>query len=438
MHEGFLNKSLLDQLDAQADAEPTEAATSDESSHGSPRVHKMNQYYPSARPSFATSFAAFPNSTRQPQRHQQPQPQPPYFQDPFAPQLASPVQQPFDPRSSFDFKGYPPLQLDYQQQQRPMHSQTPYGPHVPMGPIGGIPPMGNMQEDISTIFVVGFPEDMQEREFQNMFTFSPGFEAATLKIPNKEYTAYSGVLSPQPQPSLPNSNAANATNQQQRPGLGPNDPYNLVNVNQGGVLVDVAGREGGIASWPAPPPPSGASNAGSGDEATSQPQMQQPQPFAPGGMSNLAGAGVTPMLPPRKQIIGFAKFRTREEALGARDVLQGRRVDIDKGAVLKAEMAKKNLHTKRGVGPVGGGVVGGGGANPNPNNINPGMNGINPNVGMNGAAMMNGGMMNEMYGGVEALSPREREAGGVGRDGLARYARWRRSALSLPQPQPCQ
>ncbi|KAF9057865.1 hypothetical protein BJ165DRAFT_1312047, partial [Panaeolus papilionaceus] len=91
-----------------------------------------------------------------------------------------------------------------------------------------------------------------EREFQNMFTFSAGFEAATLKIPNKEYTAY--------------------------------------------------------------------------------------------GQTSLS-------LPPRKQIIGFAKFRSRAEALQARDVLQGRRVDIEKGAVLKAEMAKKNLHTKRGVGP---------------------------------------------------------------------------------------
>lgn len=42
------------------------------------------------------------------------------------------------------------------------------------------------KEEISTIFVVGFPEDMQEREFQNMFMFSPGFEAATLKIPLTE------------------------------------------------------------------------------------------------------------------------------------------------------------------------------------------------------------------------------------------------------------
>ncbi|KAJ7887539.1 hypothetical protein B0H14DRAFT_2337692, partial [Mycena olivaceomarginata] len=224
-------------------------------------------------------------------------------------------------------------------------------------------PMGAMQEDISTIFVVGFPEDMQEREFQNMFTFSPGFEAATLKIPNKEYTAYGGVgvLSPQQQPSQQQQPNGNAT-QQQQPALrgggtynayaGSNDPYNLVTVNQGGVLVD-AGREGGIASWPAPAaqPQAAAPNPNEDGQA-----QQQPPAFAPGGVS-VGGAGI---LPPRKQIIGFAKFRTREEALGARDVLQGRRVDIDKGAVLKAEMAKKNLHTKRGVGPVGGGVVGGG------------------------------------------------------------------------------
>ena len=52
---------------------------------------------------------------------------------------------------------------------------------------------------------------------------------------------------------------------------------------------------------------------------------------------------------PRKQTIGFAKFRTRNEALDARDALSGRRVDAEKGNVLKAEMAKKNLHTRRGI-----------------------------------------------------------------------------------------
>ncbi|KAJ1727896.1 hypothetical protein H4217_008826, partial [Coemansia sp. RSA 1939] len=45
-----------------------------------------------------------------------------------------------------------------------------------------------MSEEITTIFVVGFPDDMKEREFQNMFTFSSGFEAATLKIPSADDT----------------------------------------------------------------------------------------------------------------------------------------------------------------------------------------------------------------------------------------------------------
>ncbi|KAI1321290.1 hypothetical protein EDD11_006626 [Mortierella claussenii] len=111
----------------------------------------------------------------------------------------------------------------------------------------------NQSEEISTIFVVGFPEDMQEREFQNMFVFTPGFEAATLKIPHKD--------------------------QQEDDAL-------TLGVN-----------------------------------------------------------GVNP----RKQIIGFAKFRSHQEALQAINVLSGRRVDAEKGSMLKAEMAKKNLHTRRGL-----------------------------------------------------------------------------------------
>ncbi|KAG0284011.1 hypothetical protein BGZ96_011629 [Linnemannia gamsii] len=112
---------------------------------------------------------------------------------------------------------------------------------------------GAVQEEISTIFVVGFPDDMHEREFQNMFVFTPGFEAATLKIPNKE---------PQEDDAL---------------------------------TLDVNGVN------------------------------------------------------PRKQIIGFAKFRSHQEALQAIQVLSGRRVDAEKGSLLKAEMAKKNLHTRRGL-----------------------------------------------------------------------------------------
>ena len=122
-----------------------------------------------------------------------------------------------------------------------------------------------------------------------MFTFSQGFEAATLKIPNKDNTTYTG------NPGRP---------------YGGSDPFNLV---QGAVPDGSA--------WPA------------SDEPASQ--------FGSNGSA-----------PPRKQIIGFAKFRTRQDAVAAKDHLQGKRIDMEKGAVLKAEMAKKNLHTKRGVGAV--------------------------------------------------------------------------------------
>ena len=189
-----------------------------------------------------------------------------------------------------------------------------------------------------------------------MFTFSPGFEAATLKIPNKEFTSYGGLI-------------GGTTSSAVTPGIGVgvngirsgtfhyaglNDPYNVVTVNQGGVVVD-GGRDGGMASWPAAAPlnvnddPAGSHYLGPGINLSMS------------GLNTGGAPGSGANLPPRKQIIGFAKFRSREEALAARDVLQGRRVDIEKGAVLKAEMAKKNLHTKRGVGPIPGVGSGGGG-----------------------------------------------------------------------------
>ncbi|EIN11068.1 hypothetical protein PUNSTDRAFT_51626 [Punctularia strigosozonata HHB-11173 SS5] len=259
------------------------------------------------------------------------------------------------------------------------HSQTPFGPHLPAngsaagGSVLSAPTVshvsggqGSSQEEISTIFVVGFPDDMQEREFQNMFTFSPGFEAATLKIPNKELTAYGSGVGPM-RPSYSQGYQ------------GPNDPYNLVTVNQGGVVVD-GGRDGTTASWPAAP---------THDD------------------SHFVQSGAT--MPPRKQIIGFAKFSTRSEALAARDVLQGRRVDAEKGAVLKAEMAKKNLHTKRGVGQAS----------------LPGMTSLLQGSGMT-TDMLNNGLagLGSPTSAGEALSARDRELGPLGTMGIGRRDRF--------------
>ncbi|EPB91210.1 hypothetical protein HMPREF1544_01915 [Mucor circinelloides 1006PhL] len=112
------------------------------------------------------------------------------------------------------------------------------------------PPLSSQQDDVTTIFVVGFPDDMQEREFQNMFIFAKGFEAASLKWHCKD--------------------------QQE-----DQDFYSILN--------------------------------------------------------SLS----------KKQMIGFARFSTRQEAKDAAMEMNGKRVDAEKGFILKAEMAKKNLHIKR-------------------------------------------------------------------------------------------
>lgn len=247
-----------------------------------------------------------------------------------------------------------------------------------------------------------------------MFTFSSGFEAATLKIPNKEYTAYgSSGGTPSGLPLRGSSSYSSYFNS------GPNDPYNIVTVNQGGVLVD-NGRDGPTTSWPPLPVP----------------LNDEPSHFqGPGGQ------------PPRKQIIGFAKFRTRQEALEARDMLQGRRVDIEKGAVLKAEMAKKNLHTKRGVGIGSTNSAGGGvslGSNLNPlAGLNGGVGGLgalggfgvtpdtlaglaaglnlNSNMNMNTLASLSGG---------DSLAARERELNALSAIGYSNLSNgWREGRL---------
>jgi hypothetical protein len=202
-----------------------------------------------------------------------------------------------------------------------------------------------------------------------MFTFSSDFEAATLKIPNKEYTAYNGMGASR---NFQNYN-------------GHSDPYNIMTLHSGGVIVD--SREG-MSSWPSSVP---------GEDGSSH--------FMPG------------VAPPRKQIIGFAKFKSRDAAIEARDVLQGRRIDIEKGAILKAEMAKKNLHTKRGVGPLPNNAVPSNGNNMSVNNAPP----LNHGANISGSSNMglNYGVLNpyppqlsaENFGisPNEPIFPRERE-----------------------------
>lgn len=47
--------------------------------------------------------------------------------------------------------------------------------------------------------------------------------------------------------------------------------------------------------------------------------------------------------PPRGQILGFAKFKTYQDAMEACRVLNGRMIDAERGSTLRCELAKKNL-----------------------------------------------------------------------------------------------
>ncbi|KAJ8517956.1 hypothetical protein ONZ45_g4899 [Pleurotus djamor] len=406
---------------------------------------KMNGFGQGPNGQFKSSGYPYSNSSRQ--RHPQSNNVLPqstslrdnqnafYPNEVFSPQLTSPTQphiQAYEPRASYDFAGPQPnavgsshksFGLDsftagganpnafaHQSGSKALShnqlangypipsnvygavqisSQTPFGPHVPttvssssingsavgashpLGPSNGANYIGaatarndGTQEEISTIFVVGFPDDMQE---------------PTLKIPNsnKDHNFGAG-FNGRGGPGYPNGY------------MGPNDPYNMITVHQGGVIVD-NGRDGMLSSWPSNNAP---------DDGLSASQLM--------GQNGLSL--------PRKQIIGFAKFKTRLEALAARDGLQGKRVDLEKGAVLKAEMARKNLHTKRGVGPVPG-LVG--------NGLDMGSGSLT-SVASYPQGLMNGLVSSDSlgYGGVE-LTSRDRSLGALEAVSQTFNGRWR-------------
>lgn len=149
-----------------------------------------------------------------------------------------------------------------------------------------------------------------------MFTFSPGFEAATLKFPSGSGRAR------EPTAALLAELSQLAANQN---AMGEHGEYALPpHLEEALAALSL----GGTASTSASTTPSAAMSM---------------TPSAPSGPM----LGNQPYPPTRRQTIGFARFKTRPDALAARELLQGRKVDHLTGSTLKAEMAKKNLHTKR-------------------------------------------------------------------------------------------
>ena len=181
-----------------------------------------------------------------------------------------------------------------------------------------------------------------------MFVFARGFEAATLKIPASiaaarerdaaAATAVSAIAATLPQYSNPAHNL---------------DGYGTPGSTYGGNSYEQSlydeGYRGSVSSVSGP----------AAAQAVAEGAQRVSSALAAAAISASASSASLPTLASssyqgfpgaaanKKQIIGFAKFRTREDAMEARDALSGRRIDAERNSVLKAEMAKKNLHVKR-------------------------------------------------------------------------------------------
>ncbi|KAJ9124195.1 hypothetical protein QFC22_000992 [Naganishia vaughanmartiniae] len=211
-------------------------------------------------------------------------------------------------------------------------------------------------EEISTIFIVGFPDDITEREFANMFLFAPGFEASSLKYPTS--------------PSLFSNHNANRSTKdfltaltQGTTDIPPGLQQHVIakhGTNPVALLTELMAlheKYSRIRETENDTPIFESSEMTGMDS-------YYPAHLAQGSTANssttsLIGMSMTGKPPPRRQTIGFAKFRSRADAEHARDTLQGRKMDAFYNAVLKVELAKKNLHTKRT--PTGSSLGGGSG-----------------------------------------------------------------------------
>lgn len=171
-----------------------------------------------------------------------------------------------------------------------------------------------------------------------MFLFARGFEAATLKIPASTAAArerdaaaaaaVSAIAATLPAYSVPPP----------PPALDPNHGYGLT---PGGSSYDHLNNSLYEETFLA------AASGTVGPHGHVESAQRVSSALAAAALTATASTASLANTTNKKQIIGFAKFRCRDDAMTARDVLSGRKIDPEKGCVLKAEMAKKNLHVKK-------------------------------------------------------------------------------------------
>lgn len=148
-------------------------------------------------------------------------------------------------------------------------------------------------EDVSTVFLVGLPDDMSERELTNMFLFCPGFECALLGCRGKIDEEIRQII---PSLLIPSASASAMDSSPQ------SSSYSSSEASSAQPSVAVA-----------------ASNVMSSSSASSK--------SVKGG----------------KQLIGLIKLESNQKALEVCDFLNGKSVDREKGFALVASLTKKDL-----------------------------------------------------------------------------------------------
>ncbi|GAA6040339.1 hypothetical protein JCM8097_007564, partial [Rhodosporidiobolus ruineniae] len=304
-------------------------------------------------PSLTAAASAYPSPPSRADRSREPTAPlfspPPSHQASFAPaqqQQGSPFSFPLAPQMS----PTPSHQLQHQRDDSAPHF-PPFLPHphargmskerlafpsssalesAPSGPLGfpssstqpSLPPALAPGEDLSTIFVVGFPDDFTAREFELLFTFADGFEGAALKVPpatvamrELEREVGAAVVAAAVSAGGSENGSSGGGGEKEE-----KDREQQERASASAIPPHLA------AATSVPAPSSGAST-----------------PLSTSGAVSLNSSTSTSAAA-RKQIIGFARFSTRPQAEEAIEVLTGRKVD---GRELKAEMAKKNLHARR-------------------------------------------------------------------------------------------
>lgn len=219
--------------------------------------------------------------------------------------------------------------------------------------------LGYSEEAVTTIYLIGFPEDFRERELRNLFAFADGFEGCSLKNSSRDESCHSPFL------ETPNSTAfesnqpkttSSSSSPTQRSRRKRSETQEINSFSDDFARIESPSNDGYIGEFD-PKRSSIVFNLASNDQkftidspSSLTNRLTKPE-LTCSAQQTLFHKSFTPVVAGlvkqqvnRSQIIGFAKFKSVQEAQDACNILNGRVLDSHSTNILRVEMAKKNLH----------------------------------------------------------------------------------------------